>query len=782
MSAAGKRPAAGPITGGVGASAPHDSAVKHVTGDAVYIDDIPALPGTLHAAVVKSARPHARIVSIDPAAALAMPGVVGFVSAADIPGVNDIAPILSGEPCLAEGVAEYHGQPLGAVAAESFEAARDAAKAVQVAYEDLEPILSIDEAVKAGSFVSAPQEMKSGDAAGQMARAKNRLKGRVTCGGQDHFYLEGQIALAVPQEDRDLLVYSSTQHPTEVQHGVAHLLGLNSNDITVETRRMGGGFGGKESHPTIIAGIAALLADKLRRPVKLRLSRDDDMIVTGKRHHFNIDYEVGFQDDGTITALDMTFAAMAGNVADLSPPVVTRALCHADNCYFIPHAHFRGYACKTNTVSNTAFRGFGGPQGMVGIEGVIEAVACATGLKPEQVRRKNYYRTGGRDRTPYGQVVEDNIIEALVDQVEKDARLTERRAEIDAFNAQNAVIKKGIALMPVKFGISFNLPALNQAGALVHLYTDGSIHLNHGGTEMGQGLFVKVAQVVAQTFGTDLARVKVSATRTDKVPNTSATAASTGSDVNGMAAQEAAMVIRNRLVGFLASEYGVEESTVLFKDNSVFVGDKRLTLAEAAQLAWRNRISLSATGYYRTPKIHWNPKTMQGRPFYYFAYGVCVSEVALDTLTGESRVLQTDIVHDVGASLNPAVDKGQIEGAFVQGMGWMTMEELWWDEAGVLKTHAPSTYKIPGSRDVPPVFNVHILKDSPNKERTVYRSKAVGEPPLMLALSVWLALRDAVGSLAGHRLPVNLDPPATPEAVLDAVEDLMRRSAKRAAE
>jgi len=782
MSNVSKQPPVGPATGGIGASAIHDSAAKHVSGAAVYIDDMPELPGTLHAAIVKSARPHARIVKIDPAAALAMPGVAGFVSAADIPGANDIAPILSGEPCLAEGVVEYHGQPLGAVAAETFEQARDAAKAVAVAYEDLEPVLSIETALKAKSFVSAPQEMKSGDCAGNLARAKNRLKGRITCGGQDHFYLEGQIALAVPQEDRDMQVFSSTQHPSEVQHGVAHLLGLNSSDVTVEVRRMGGGFGGKESHPTIIAGIAALLADRLRRPVKLRLSRDDDMIVTGKRHDFIIDYDVGFDDDGVIAALDMTFAARAGNVADLSPPVVTRALCHADNCYYIPHAHFRGYACKTNTVSNTAFRGFGGPQGMVGIEGVMDAIAGAIGARPETVRRRNFYGIGSRDRTPYGQKVEDNIIPALVDQVEKDARLAERRAEIDAYNRKSAVIKKGIAMMPVKFGISFNLPALNQAGALVHLYTDGSIHLNHGGTEMGQGLFVKVAQVVAQIFGVGLDRVKISATRTDKVPNTSATAASTGSDVNGMAAQEAAMTIRNRLVAFLAQEYAVPESSVSFADGMVRVGQNDLSLGDVAQMAWRSRISLSATGYYRTPKIHWNPKTMQGRPFYYFAYGACVSEVALDTLTGESRVLRTDIVHDVGASLNPAVDKGQIEGGFVQGMGWMTMEELWWDESGTLRTHAPSTYKIPGSRDVPPVFNVHILQNSPNRERTVYRSKAVGEPPLMLALSVWLALRDAVGSLAGHRLPVNLDPPATAEAVLDAVEDLMRRAAKRAAE
>ena len=780
MSRPGKR--TGPVTDGVGASVIHDSARKHVSGEAIYVDDMPMLPGTLHAAIVKSARPHARILGIDPAPALALPGVHGVVTAADIPGVNDIAPIFQGEPCLADEVAEYAGQPLAAVAADTLELAWEAAALVAVDYEDLPPVLEIEEALNNKSFVSPPQIMKSGDAAKALRAAKNRLKGRLTSGGQDHFYLEGQVAMAVPQEDRDMLVYSSTQHPTEVQHGVAHVLGLENKDVTVEIRRMGGGFGGKESHPTIIAGIAALLADRIGRPVKLRLNRDDDMIITGKRHDFLIDYEVGYDDDGRIQALDMTYAARAGNVADLSPPVVTRALCHADNAYYIPHAHLRGYACKTNTVSNTAFRGFGGPQGMLGIEAVIEEIAVATGKTPEAVRRVNYYGVDDRNETPYGQTVEDNIIVDLVDQLEAEADLAGRRAEIRAFNAESPIIKKGIALMPVKFGISFNLPALNQAGALVHVYTDGSVHLNHGGTEMGQGLFVKVAQVVAQTFGIGLDQVKISATRTDKVPNTSATAASTGSDVNGMAAQAAALQIKARMTAFAAKHFSVPDEDIRFADGQVSLGEKTLTFGELAQLVWRERISLSATGYYKTPKIHWNLKTLQGRPFYYFAYGACVSEVAIDTLTGETRVLRADIIHDVGNSLNPAIDIGQIEGGYVQGLGWMTMEELWWNGEGTLMTHAPSTYKIPGSRDVPPVFNVHILKDSPNREETVYRSKAVGEPPLMLAISVWLAVRDAVASLADHRISVRLDPPATAETVLNAVEDIMARAAKRAAE
>jgi xanthine dehydrogenase large subunit len=571
----------------------------------------------------------------------------------------------------------------------------------------------------------------------------------------------------VPGETDDMLVYSSTQHPTEVQHGVAHLLGLPFNAVTVEVRRMGGAFGGKESQATIIAGIAALLARASGRPVKLRLSRDDDMLATGKRHPFLIRWDVGFEPDGRITALDMTLAANGGNIADLSPAVLTRALCHADNCYWLPDVRLTGLACKTNTVSNTAFRGFGGPQGIFAIEAVIDQVARHLGLPLDAVRRRNWYGVGRNDVTPYGMTVEDNIIERVTGELERAADLPAWRAAVDAFNRDSPVVKKGLATVPVKFGISFNLPTLNQAGALVHVYTDGSVHLNHGGTEMGQGLFVKVAQVVAESFQIDLDRVRVSATNTSKVPNTSATAASSGSDLNGAAAANACEQIKARMAAVAAEHFGVAESEIEFAENRVFARNESLAFGELAHLCWSKRVSLSAAGFYRTPKIHWDFATSTGRPFYYFTYGAAAAEVAIDTLTGEMRVLRAELLQDVGRSLNPTVDLGQIEGAFVQGMGWMTTEELWWDAEGRLRTHGPSTYKIPGSRDVPPVFNARILADSPNRELTVFRSKAVGEPPLMLAISVWLAVRDAVAA-AGGAASV-LDAPTTPERILAAV-------------
>ena len=760
------------LKGGVHRAWRHDSAEKHVTGRAVYIDDMPPVPGTQEIWLATSPHPHARILSIDCAAARAVPGVSAVVTAADIPGVNDIAPIFSGEPILADGVAEYAGHPVAAVAASDRDAARRAAALVEVEYEVLEPILTIEEALERESYVATPQVMKRGDAAAAIAAAPHRIAGEAGCGGQDHFYLEGQVALAVPQEDSDMLVYSSTQHPTEVQHGVAHTLGVPANAVTVEVRRMGGAFGGKESQATIVAAIAAVLARASGRPAKLRLARDDDMIVTGKRHDFLFRYEAGFDDTGRIAGLDILFAARAGNVADLSTSVMGRALCHADNCYDIPNAHFRGYCCKTNTVSNTAFRGFGGPQGMVVIELVIEHIARTLGIDVEAVRRVNYYGEVPRNVTPYGQVVDDNIVEEVVDRLSERADYEARRREVAAFNETSPIVRKGIAMVPIKFGISFNVKSLNQAGALVHVYTDGSVHLNHGGTEMGQGLYVKIAQVVSEAFQVDLDRIRVSPASTDKVPNTSATAASSGSDLNGMAALDAANRIKERMTGVAADHFGVEPAEIRFADNRVYAGNRSLAFEELAKMSWAERVSLSATGFYRTPDIHWDPVTMQGRPFFYYAYGACIAEVAIDTLTGENRVLRADILEDCGTSLNPAIDLGQIEGGFVQGMGWVTMEELWWDGEGRLRTHGPSTYKIPGSRDVPPVFNVHILEDSPNPHPTIFRSKAVGEPPLMLALSVWLAIRDAVASLAGHRRFVRLDPPATPERVLAAVEEV----------
>jgi xanthine dehydrogenase large subunit len=760
------------IRGGAHAALAHDSATKHATGEAAYIDDLPRTPRMLEAWLVTSPHAHARITRIDVARAIARPGVV-VVAASDIPGANDVGPILRGEPILARDTVTYAGEPVVAVAAPTMDEARAAAALVKVAYRRLPPVLAIEDALAKEQYVAKVQIMRRGDAGAAIASAAHRLSGEVRCGGQDHFYLEGQIALAVPGEDGDMLVYSSTQHPTEVQHSVARVLGVAANAVTVEVRRMGGGFGGKESQASIVAALAALLARHAGKPVKLRLTRDVDMIMTGKRHEFLIRYDVGVDARGVIQGLDMMLAANAGNVADLTPSVLNRALCHADNCYYIPHALFRGYPCKTNTVSNTAFRGFGGPQGMLAIETVIEHIATALGIERDEVRRRNYYGAAPRNVTPYGQEVADDLTVDLVDRLAKAADYEARRRSVAEWNRANRIVKKGLALMPIKFGISFNVPTLNQAGALVHVYTDGSVTLNHGGTEMGQGLYVKVAQVVAEAFQIDVENVKITATSTGKVPNTSATAASSGSDLNGMAAFNAAGEIKRRMAAVAAAHFGCAPEEIRFADNRIWSGNNSVSFAEGAKLAWQARVSLSATGYYRTPDIHWDPETLTGSPFYYFSYGAGIAEVAVDTLTGENRVLRVDLLQDCGASLNPAIDLGQIEGAFVQGQGWLTTEELWWDKTGSLRTHGPSTYKIPGSRDVAPIFNVHILPDAPNAKPTIFRSKAIGEPPLMLAISVWLALRNAVASLGDGRKMFRLDPPATPEKVLKAVAEVM---------
>ena len=765
----------GRIRGGVHAAVAHDSAVGHVTGSARYLDDMPNLPGTLEAALVLSPHAHARLQRVDLTRCLAAPAVVAAISAADIPGKNDIGPIRSDEPALAAGVVEYEGQPLAAVAAASLDQARAAARLAAIDYEPLPPVLTIEEAMVRGCFVSPPQMMSRGDVARALEAAPHRLAGELRCGGQDHFYLEGQIALAVPGESGDMQLWSSTQHPTEVQHGVAHLLGLSFNAVTVEVRRMGGAFGGKESQATIIAGIAAVLAWKASAPVKLRLPRDEDMRATGKRHPFLFRYDVGFDAEGRILGLDLVLAANGGSVADHTPAVLTRALCHVDNCYYLPNVRLRGLPCKTNTVSNTAFRGYGGPQAMLAIETIIEAVARKLGLSLEAVRRRNFYGLGRNDTTPYGMKVEDNIIERVLDELDRSVDLAAWRRDVESFNRASPVLKKGLATMPVKFGISFNRPALNQAGALVHVYTDGSVVLNHGGTEMGQGLFIKVAQVVAETFAIDIDRVRVSPTSTGKVPNTSPTAASSGSDLNGMAAMHACEEIKARMTAVAAEHFSVPAGEIEFASNRIYAGNRSLSFAELAALSWERRVSLSAAGFYRTPKIHWDVATATGRPFYYFVYGAAAAEVAVDTLTGESRVLRAELIQDCGRSLNLAIDLGQIEGAFVQGMGWLTTEELWWDTEGRLRTYGPSTYKIPGSRDVPPIFSARILPDAPNREATIFRSKAIGEPPLMLAISVLLAIRDALASLADYRHAPCLDAPATPERVLMAIDEVRRQ-------
>jgi xanthine dehydrogenase large subunit len=752
----------------------HDSALKHVSGEALYVDDLPEPPGLLHAFIFLSPHAHAKIVRLDVTAVAAMPGVAAVMTAADIPGVNDVGPAFPGDPIFADGLVEYHGQSIFAVAAASIALAREAATKAVIEYETLPPILTIDEALAAKTTVLPTQIMQRGDAEAALRRAPLRLQGRIDVGGQEHFYLEGQVAMAIPGEDGDMLVHSSTQHPTEVQHLVARSLKLSDHAVICETRRMGGAFGGKESQASLNACVAALLAQRTKRPVKLRLDRDDDMILTGKRHEFRIDYDVGFDAEGRVLGVSFMQAGRCGYSPDLSGAICDRAMFHADNCYYLDHAHIVSYRCKTNTVSNTAFRGFGGPQGMMGIECVIDDIARHLGIDPLQVRQRNFYGTTDRNITPYHMTVEDNIAPELVGELAVSAEYYKRRAEIAAFNAENHWIKRGLALVPIKFGISFTLTHMNQAGALVHVYTDGSVMLNHGGTEMGQGLYMKVAQVVATEFGIDIDRVKITATTTAKVPNSSPTAASSGSDLNGKAAQTAAIAIRERMAGVAAKELGVAPSDITFAGGKV-------SFAEVAKLTHRARVQLSATGYYATPKLHYDTVKHQGRPFFYFAYGAAVAEVEIDTLTGEYRLRQADILHDCGESLNPALDLGQIEGGFVQGMGWLTTEELWWDEAGHLRTHAPSTYKIPACGDIPEKFNVSIYASGRNAEDVIYRSKAVGEPPLMLGIAVFHALKDAVASVSADGIVPRFDAPATPERILMAVTAARARKARTTA-
>jgi xanthine dehydrogenase large subunit len=754
---------------------PHDSAMQHVTGRALYVDDAPEPRDLLHAYIRLSERAHARITRLDVSAAAAAPGVAAVMTARDLPATNDIGPVHPGDLVFADGVVEYCGQSLFAVAAESLDEARAAALQAVVAYEDLPAILDIETALARQSCVLPTQVMRRGNAAQALARAPNRLKGRLAIGGQEHFYLEGQVAVALPREGGDMLVLSSTQHPSEVQHLVARVLGLPDSAVVTEVRRMGGGFGGKETQAAPIACIAALLAQRTGRPVKLRLDRDDDMIFTGKRHDFLADYDAGFDGDGRILGIDITLASRCGMSPDLSGAVNDRAMMHADNCYFLENVTISSHRLKTHTVSNTAFRGFGGPQGMMAIEQVVDEIARYLGQDPLAVRKRNFYGRGRRNITPYHMKVEDNIIPELVAELEESARYAERRAAIRRFNVASPWLKRGLALTPVKFGIAFTATSMNQAGALVHVYTDGSVQLNHGGTEMGQGLLIKVAQVVADELGLPLERVKITATTTEKVPNTSPTAASSGSDLNGKAAQAAARAIKRRLVRVAASLLGGKPAAVVFADGRVRLGRRSLSFAELARAAHRGRVSLSATGFYRTPKLTYDAKMHRGRPFYYFAYGAAVSEVEIDTLTGEYRLRRVDILHDCGASLNPAIDLGQVEGGFVQGMGWLTSEELCWDGAGRLTTHAPSTYKIPTCSDIPAAFHVALLRAARNREDSIYRSKAVGEPPLMLAISVFHALKDAIAAVGEHQLSPVLDAPATPERVLLAIEELRAR-------
>jgi len=752
----------------VGRARKHESAELHVRGQATYTDDIAELAGTLHAALGLSARAHARVTALDLSPVRASRGVVAVLTARDIPGLNDCGPIVHDDPILADGLVQYVGQPIFIVVADSHDNARRAARLAVVDYDDLPAILTPQAARAAASYVLPPMRLARGDAAQAFSRAPHVVKGELHVGGQEQFYLEGQIAYAIPGEDRGMHVYCSTQHPSEMQHVVAHALGLHSHHVTVECRRMGGGFGGKESQSALWAAAASIAAVRSGRPVKLRADRDDDMLVTGKRHCFHYEYQVGYDDDGRILAAKVDMVTRAGYSADLSGPVATRAVCHFDNAYYLSDVEIRAACGKTNTQSNTAFRGFGGPQGAIAIEYVIDEIARNLGRDALDIRRLNLYGKTERNVTPFGQEIVDNVLPELLAELEADSDYRARRAAIGAYNRASPVLKKGLALTPLKFGIAFNVTHLNQAGALVHVYVDGSILVNHGGTEMGQGINTKVMQVVAHELGVELGRVRATATNTSKVANTSATAASTGADLNGKAAQDAARKIRARLADFAASQYGGQASEVRFAAGTVFVAGLALPFGELVAKAYLARVQLWSDGFYATPGLHWDAKTMTGRPFSYFAYGAAVSEVVVDTLTGEWKLLRVDALYDAGRSLNPAIDIGQVEGAFIQGMGWLTTEELWWNPAGKLMTHAPSTYKIPAVSDCPEDFRVRLF-DNANVEDSIHRSKAVGEPPLLLPFSVFFAIRDAISSVGDHQINPPLSAPATSEEILDAI-------------
>ncbi|MEY4978672.1 MAG: xanthine dehydrogenase, molybdopterin binding subunit [Pseudomonadota bacterium] len=744
----------------------HESARAQVAGAATYIDDIPELRGTLHAAPVCSPVAHGKLLGLDASAALAVPGVRAFISAQDIPGDTTLAAFAHDEPVFAQDSVQFVGQVGGLIVADTVMTARRAARLVKWNVQALPAVLSVHEAHAQQSYVLPPVHVQRGNAQAALQRAPHQLEGRFEVGGQEHFYLEGQIAYVVPLEQNQWRVYSSTQHPGEVQHWVSHALGLPNHAVTVECRRMGGGFGGKETQAGHLAVWAAVAASKLKCAVKLRLDRDDDFRITGKRHPFAYHYRVGFDDTGLLCGLVLEMLANCGFSADLSGPVADRAIFHADNAYFLEDVAIASYRCKTHTQSHTAFRGFGGPQGVIVIERILSDIARHLGLDPLDVRLRNLYGIEDRNTTHYQMKVEDNILHPLITTLASTSRYRERREQIAAWNAQSPVIKKGIALTPVKFGISFTATLFNQAGALVHVYTDGSVQVNHGGTEMGQGLNTKVAQIVADELGVPFERVLCTSADTSKVPNASATAASSGTDLNGRAAQFAARTVRNNLAAFVAGLDGCGAGAVRFEGGQVITEQSSRRFADVVGAAYANRIQLWSDGFYRTPKIHYDKTTLTGRPFYYFAYGAAVSEVAIDTLTGESRVLAVDILHDVGHSINPAIDIGQIEGGFVQGMGWLTTEQLVWNDKGYLQTHAPSTYKIPATGDIPQHFKVDLWPEA-NREDNVHGSKAVGEPPFMLGISVFEALRDAVAQAGGQAEAMNA--PGTAEEVLRGV-------------
>ncbi len=753
------------IQSGVGKSNKHESADKHVSGEALYIDDKLELPGMLHLCPRLSEHAHARILHIDVEPCYAIPGVVQVLTWQQVPGELDIGPLEPGDPLLAKDRVEYAGQLVLAVAAETPRAARLAAEAAIIEYEVLTPVLDVKEALEKQHFVQQPHVHQRGDAQAALARAAHRLQGEFHIGGQEHFYLETQVAMVIPGEDRTLQVFSSTQNPTEVQKFVASVMGVTMNKVTIDMRRMGGGFGGKETQAAGVACLCAVAARMTNRPVKMRLARRDDMRMTGKRHPFYVRYDIGVDDEGRFCGVKIDLAGNCGYSLDLSGSIVDRAMFHADNAYYLGDALVTGYRCRTNTASNTAYRGFGGPQGMVAIEQIMDHIARELKLDPLEVRKRNYYGKEQRNITHYHQQVEDNLLVEITEQLETSSCYAARREEIRAFNAASPFLKRGLALTPVKFGISFTSSFLNQAGALLLIYTDGTVQLNHGGTEMGQGLNTKVAQIVAEVLQIDIDQIQITATDTGKVPNTSPTAASSGTDLNGKAAQNAAETLRNRLTEMLCKLHQCAAEEVSFSNGIVRVKEKHFTFPDVAQMAWLNQVPLSATGYYKVPGLHYDRQAGRGTPFYYFAFGAACAEVIIDTLTGEYRLLRADILHDVGASLNPAIDIGQVEGGFVQGVGWLTSEELVWNDKGRLMTDGPASYKIPAIGDVPADLRVTLVENRKNPKDTVFHSKAVGEPPFMLGIAAWCALQDAVASVGNYQLHPLLDAPATPERV-----------------
>jgi len=754
---------------------PHESSIKHVSGQANYTDDISEPPGTLYGAIGWSKRAHAIIKKINLDQVEKSEGVISVITSKDIPGRNDVGAVYDGDPIFPKKV-EYFGQPLFAVAATSTELARKAVLKAKISYKSLKVINNIQEALKKKSFVLKENIIKKGEALKKINEASYKLKGNFTTGSQEHFALEGHAAFTVPGEDNDYKVYSSTQHPSETQQIIAKMLNQKSNTITVEVRRVGGGFGGKETQSFIFAAICTLLSKKTKRPVKLRIDRDDEIIITGKRHDFYSEYEVSFDELGIIQGLNIKLASKCGISPDLSGAINQRALLHLDNAYYIENILVENYLCKTNTASNTAFRGFGGNQGMMVIENIIDNIARSLKKDPAEIRRRNFYLNYKKNVTHYGMKIEDNVIHLIFDKLIKSSNYKSRRLEIRNFNSKNKYIKKGISITPVKFGISFTTKHLNQAGALVHIYcNDGSCHINTGAIEMGQGTYTKIAQLAAAELGLPFNKIKVSATRTDKVPNTSASAASSTTDLNGAAMLDAIAKIKKNLSQFVKRKYKIKNDKGVYENGLVKFKGKSFKFNKLIKEAYLNRISLSSSGFYSTPKIRFDNKKFQGRPFLYFAYGAAVSEVMIDTLTGESKILRVDILHDAGKAINPAIELGQIEGGFLQGAGWLTIEEVKWKKNGQITTHSPSTYKIPAVNDMPEKFNVEIFKDGKNKENVVNKSKTTGEPPLMNAMSVFFAIKDAISSVKNYDITPIIDAPATPEKILMSIKNLKNK-------